>query len=145
MLGTNLLKHFRVKTGLSNTVNAFVRFLVTGGVVFIIDFLSFFLIFNIQNDLYILAVVVGRCSGLVSGIFLHRKFTFPGKFQKSLKVQGLQYLLLAFINVIISVCVVYISHEIFSVNEIISRLIADVIIVIISFVGGKVFVFRHIE
>lgn len=127
----------------TNTAKHAIKYIFSGSIVYAIDLASFTILTVLFPELYLLSNVAGKLAGVVSGFILHKYFTFSDVDQsKETHKQGILYSLLFVGNLAISVTILYVLVDIFSLNLYFSRISTDIVIILISFVVSRAYIFK---
>jgi putative flippase GtrA len=118
------------------------RYILVGLGVFICDYLTFAVMSNLTDENYLLSNVTGRLIGAIIGFFLHKHITFTWDQKDGVMRQVMSYLLLFATNVFVSTFSLWVVVEYFEMNSLISRLLIDVCIIILTFSFSRLFVYR---
>ncbi len=115
-----------------------VRFLLSGGVVYLIDIVTFFALSWLTQELF-WSNVVAKSAGAVSGFFLHKYFTFSNHQRIDVR-QVISYATLFCVNTLLaSYLLLFLSQY---VVLLIAKFVSDVVIIVFSFVVSKHIVFK---
>lgn len=117
-----------------------VRYLVVGVLIYTIDMLSFIFAFYLLGINEIFANSFAKIFAGSLGFFLHKKITFQVNTLESSAVQQYRYLLLLLLTSISSIGLFYYIQMIIW-NPVVSKFISDIIIVILSYLISKQWVF----
>jgi len=117
-----------------------IRYLFAGVLIYLIDMLSFVFAFYLLGINEIFANSFAKIFAGILGFFLHKKITFQVNTLESSTVQQYRYLLLLLLT---SVSAIGLFRFILLVIEdlILAKLISDILIVILSFLISKRWVF----
>jgi putative flippase GtrA len=91
---------------------------------------------------HLLANVAGKVAGAISGFILHKNITFAGQQRDSAGRQALSYTLLFAFNLSMSTGLLWLLVDYFHLNAYWSRLFVDVLVIISSFTGSRLWVYR---
>lgn len=126
-----------------NTVLAqAMRYLLAGGLVFSLDVGVFYLITTVWPAWYIEANLVSKSIGALTGFFLHRYFTFSWEHRDNAAAQGVMYVLLLGFNLMLSSLLLYLLVEWVGLIELYAKVLTDVLVILVAFVGSRLLVFR---
>lgn len=120
-----------------------VRYVIVGLGVLALDFLTFILLVHFIPAAYVIANVAGKSVGAFSGFFLHKNYTFAGQHDKSTLTQITLYFAAYAGNTALSTCIIYLGVDRLGFADVISKVVADVVVTGSSFLIGRFFVFRH--
>ena len=118
----------------------FIIFALIGGVNTVVDFL----VFTVFNEMPGLAIEIcqafGYSAGLISSFILNRSFTFKKKNTAGIIPQIVRFLLINGISVLVSMMLIRWFYLV-GINEYISKVLVTGIVMVINYVGYKLFVF----
>lgn len=118
----------------------FITFALIGGVNTVVDFLVF-TVFNEMSGLAIdICQALGYSAGLISSFVLNRSFTFKKEKTAGIIPQIIRFLLINGISVLISMILIKWFY-IVGINEYIAKVLVTGIIMVINYMGYKLFVF----
>jgi putative flippase GtrA len=115
-------------------------FAVIGGINTLVDFL----VFTVFHELTFLAIEIcqafGYCSGIICSFILNRTLTFRKGTTTDLKTQILRFLIVNGISALISMLLIK-WLDFMNVNAYIAKVLVTGIVMVINYVGYKLFVF----
>lgn len=98
--------------------NQIVRFLFIGGLAFIAEYLLFTLIIRLFNStlfIYNISQTISMITGAIISFFLNKLWAFKTK--KNTLLQGIKYLIVFLLNLLITNILIRIFHDILLVNN----------------------------
>jgi putative flippase GtrA len=120
------------------------RFGVVGIVVVALDYMVFAALLWAMPGYHLAANVAGKVAGAVSGFVLHRQITFAGQHRDGAGRQVMSYALLFAFNLVMSSCLLWLLVDYLRFNTYWSRLCVDALVVITSFTGSRLWVYRAV-
>lgn len=123
----------------------FIRYLINGGFLFVIDFFIFYFFNKIIGIPIYFSQMISRGSSATVGFFTHKYFVFKNKDSSLFKfsLQGLLFTGLLFFNVFFSSVVISILYYKIKIkNTIILKIITEVIILIESYIFLNLIFFK---
>ena len=117
-----------------------VRYLMVGVLIYTIDMLSFVFSFYLLGLNELIANGFAKILAGILGFLLQKKFTFKINKNKDNAIQKYRYITLLFSTVLISVFLFYFILMIIR-NPVVAKFISDILIVILSFLISKQWVF----
>lgn len=124
----------------------FVRYLVTGGVAFVVDFGLFTICLYSFGLHYLLANLIGLVAGLVLNYFLSIVWVFVACKRILEKNKGLEFTLFALIGILgvgISQMLMYAMVDGLGIGEMLSKVVAAALVLMWNFGARKLMLFRE--
>lgn len=118
------------------------RFGIVGIFVVVLDYAVFAALLWAMPGSHLVANVAGKIAGAVSGFVLHRQITFAGQHRDGAGRQGLSYALLFAFNLAMSSFLLWLLVDYLRFNTYWSRLCVDALVIISSFTGSRLWVYR---
>lgn len=118
------------------------RFGLVGLFVVALDYAMFAALLWAMPDNHLAANIAGKFAGAVSGFFLHKHISFAGAQRDSAAKQGASYALLFAFNLAMSTGLLWLLVDYAGLNAYWSRLFVDLVVVLTSFLGQKLWVYR---
>jgi putative flippase GtrA len=120
------------------------RFGVVGLLVVALDYATFAAVLWAMPDNHLFANIAGKVAGAVSGFVLHKNITFAGAQRDGAGRQALSYALLFAFNLAMSTGLLWLLVDHLQLNTYWSRLAVDALVIITSFTGSRLFVYRTV-
>jgi putative flippase GtrA len=127
------------QTGLFGQIG---RFGLVGILVVALDYAVFAALLWAAPESHLVANVAGKVAGAISGFVLHRRFTFKGTQRDGARQQAFSYALLFAFNLCMSTGLLWLLVDFFGLNIYWSRLFVDGLVVVTSFTGSRLWVYR---
>ncbi len=140
---TCLKNRFLKSSSLSGQI---VRYLFTGGFAFILDFALFALCLYIFEWHYLLANLAGLVAGLVLNYVLSVVWVFVACKRVLEKNKGLEFALFALVGIAgvgLNQLLMYLMVGVLDWNEMVSKMIAAVLVLVWNFGARKLMLFRE--
>ncbi len=118
------------------------RFGLVGLFVVALDYAVFAALFWAMPEGLLLANVAGKVAGAISGFILHKHITFAGRQRDSTGRQAASYAALFAFNICMSTGLLWLLVDYLGLNAWWSRLCVDALVIMSSFVGQKLWVYR---
>ena len=119
------------------------RYGIVGAIVYGVDFLTFTLLLYLLTDQYLWANFAAKLAGALTGFLLHRNFTFKGAHKYGPARQFASYSLLLGSNILVVNALLYLGVEQLQLPETIAKVASDVIVIAISFIISRMFIFKQ--
>lgn len=117
------------------------RFSLVGLISTFVNYAIFFILLKYISVYYIYASSIGFLVGIYVSYSLNRRFTFISVMESKVK-ELFSYIAICFFSLILSLLVLRILVEVYSLNPLLGNLAAIAVSTISNFIGAKVFVFR---
>jgi putative flippase GtrA len=118
------------------------RFGLVGIVVVALDYAVFAALLWTAPESHLVANIGGKVAGAISGFVLHRTFTFKGAQRDGARQQAFSYALLFAFNLCMSTGLLWLLVDFIGLNTYWSRLFVDGLVVVTSFAGSKLWVYK---
>lgn len=118
------------------------RYLLVGGVVYLIDFAVYAAVVQVSPQTYLLANGMGKIAGAALGFVLHRRFTFSGAHRDGAERQILFYAGLLLFNLALSSTLLWFALVVVGADALIARVAVDGLVILMSFLGMRLWVYR---
>ena len=130
-----MLKNFK-DPHLRLLVKQFLRFLIVGGISFIVDFGLYTLLYRYGTP-YIAASITSFIISVIVNYWLSRQYVFEIQPDVSILVEFILYLILNIVALGLNTLILFISVHHFSFNPLVGKLIATAIVLIFNFITRK--------
>lgn len=118
------------------------RYLITGGLVYVLDSVVFLIIIHLLDGGVVVANSAGHIFGAILGFLVHRSWTFAGNYQRSVLMQVALYIILVLTNILVSSYLLVLLMDDLNIGALTSRIIADIFVIFLAFVWSKYSIFR---
>jgi putative flippase GtrA len=118
------------------------RFGLVGLCVVALDYAIFAASLWAVTSNYLAANAGGKVAGAVAGFILHKHISFAGQQRDKAGVQALSYAALFGFNLILSTGLLWMLVDHWHLNAYASRLFVDALVIVTSFTGSKLWVYR---
>ena len=140
------IKALRDKFPRKSLLGQFLRYLVTGGLAFVVDFGLFALCLYVFEWHYLLANLVGLIAGLVLNYTMSIVWVFTAcerTLEKQKAAEFGLFALVGFAGVGINQLLIYLMVDGLSLNEMVSKMVAAVLVLMWNFGARKLMLFRE--
>jgi putative flippase GtrA len=140
------MKALRERFPRKSLVGQFLRYLVTGGLAFVADFGLFAICLYVFDWHYLLANLVGLVAGLVLNYALSIVWVFVACKRVLEKNKGLEFALFALVGIAgvgINQLLMYLMVGLFGWNEMVSKIVAAILVLMWNFGARKLMLFRE--
>lgn len=125
----------------NNIISQGIRFLISGIVVNIVNYLSFLLCLRGLHVYYVTSSVIGFLMGVVVSFIINRHWTFYAT-HKAHYTQLWKFLIMNMISLGVNVITIRACTEVLDIIPEISQIIAIAVSAVINFIGCKLWVFK---
>lgn len=115
------------------------RFIIVGGIATIIDWTIYYILFNIFEINPLIANILSFSVAVVYNCIASIKWVFTVDENKNKKQIFIEFVILSIIGLIISEILLYIFVDTIKINEMISKVLATIIVMTFNFVTRKMF------
>ena len=143
---SSIVKKLRERFPRKSLAGQFFRYLVTGGLAFVADFGLFALCLYVCEWHYLLANLVGLVAGLVLNYAMSIVWVFTACRRTLEKQKVMEFVLFALVGIAgvgINQLLMYLMVDGLSLNEMASKMIAAVLVLMWNFGGRKLMLFRE--
>ena len=119
-----------------------VRYALVGLLVLALDYAVFAGLLSLFPDHHLAANVTGKIVGAAAGFFLHKHVSFAGTQADGAGRQALSYSLLLGFNLLLSSALLWLLVDRLAINAYAARLFVDGVVIGVSFLGSKFWVYR---
>ena len=143
----NLTEKIKLRIpGNQNIVGQFLRYFVTGGLAFVVDFGIFALAFYCFDIHYLLANLIGLMGGNVVNYLLSIGWVFSAekrKMEKHLLMEITIFVLISLVGMGLNEFLMYVFVGKLAVHELISKVVAAIIVLLYNFFARKLILFKN--
>lgn len=132
-------------SGNQNIIGQFLRYFVTGGLAFVVDFGVFALAFYCFNIHYLVANLIGLMGGNVVNYLLSIGWVFSAekrKMEKHLVMEITVFIVISLVGMALNELLMYIFVDLLLVQEMVSKVGAAVIVLLYNFLARKFILFK---
>ena len=142
---SGVVKKLRERLPRKSLAGQFVRYLVTGGLAFVVDFGLFALCLYVLDWHYLLANLVGLVAGLVLNYAMSIVWVFTACKRTLEKQKAAEFVLFALVGIAgvgINQLLMYLMVDGFSLNEMLSKIVAAALVLMWNFGARKLLLFK---
>lgn len=118
------------------------RYAVVGLLVLALDYSLFAGLLSIFPGQHLAANIAGKLGGAAAGFFMHKYVTFAGAQADGAGRQAMSYAMLLGFNLMLSTGLLWLLVDRLELNAYGARLFVDGVVIALSFVGSKLWVYR---
>lgn len=122
----------------NHLIKQILKFGIVGGTAFLIDYGIFTLLTQIFSIHYIIASIISFTISVIYNYILSIKWVFDVN-KKQTSKEFIIFIILSIIGLILNLIVMYISVDLINIHELISKIIATIIVMIYNFITRKIF------
>ena len=119
-----------------------VRYGLVGLLVLALDYAVFAGLLALLPGQHLVSNIAGKLAGAAVGFVLHKYVTFAGHQADTTGRQAVSYALLLGFNLLLSSALLWLSVDWLALNAYGARLFVDAVVIGVSFVGAKLWVYR---
>ena len=119
-----------------------VRYGLVGLLVLALDYTIFAGLLALLPEQHLAANIAGKLAGAAIGFILHKYVTFAGAQADNTGRQALSYALLLGFNLLLSTTLLWLLVDKLVLNAYGARLFVDAVVIGVSFLGSKLWVYR---
>lgn len=122
----------------------FIMYLLFGCLTTIINLGSYYVVYNKMGINNVLSTIYAWCVAVLFAFFTNKIFVFKSEtFEHDVFFRELvSFFACRLLTGGIDLAIMYISVDVFSLNEMVWKLVANIIVIIINFVVSKIFIFK---
>ena len=119
-----------------------VRYGLVGLIVLTLDYTVFAGLLSVLPGHHLATNITGKLTGAAAGFVLHKYVSFAGAQANGAGRQALSYAMLLGFNLLLSSVLLWVLVDKLALNAYAARLFVDAIIIVLSFLGSKLWVYR---
>ena len=123
----------------NNLIKQILKFVVVGGLAFLIDYGIYTLLISAFHVYYIIASVISFTLSVIFNYILSIKLVFDVKKKQGPK-EFIIFVILSVIGLILNSLILYLSVELMQIHKLIAKIIATFIVMIYNFITRKIFI-----
>ena len=131
--------------GNQNVVGQFLRYFVTGGLAFVVDFGVFALAFYYFDVHYLLANLIGLMGGNVVNYLLSIGWVFSAekrKMEKHLVMEITVFVIISLVGMALNEFLMYLLVGLLLIQEMVSKIGAAIVVLLYNFLARKFILFK---
>lgn len=115
------------------------KFVIVGGISFVVDFVVYALMCNVLYIHYIIAGIAGFSISVIVNYILSMKFVFQSKENVRKDKEFIVFVVLSLIGMLLNSLVLFVCIDLIFMDNIIAKIIATAIVMVYNFVSRKIF------
>ena len=115
------------------------KFVIVGGISFVVDFIVYVVMCNVLYIHYIIAGVAGFSISVIVNYILSMKFVFESKENMRKDKEFIVFVVLSLMGMLLNSLVLFICIDLIFMHNIIAKIIATAIVMVYNFVSRKIF------
>ena len=115
------------------------KFVIVGGISFLVDFVVYAVMCNILYIHYIIAGIAGFSISVIVNYILSMRFVFQSKGNIRKDKEFVLFVVLSLIGMLLNSFVLFICIDLIFMDNIIAKIIATAIVMVYNFVSRKIF------
>jgi len=125
-----------------NLANQFARYLVVGGVAFVIDFGSLYVLTEFAGLHYLTSAAVAFLLGLITNYWLSRVWVFDRRTTQNAMMEFLGFAIIGVIGLALNEAIIWFASEKLQIHYMIAKAFSAGLVLIWNFGARKFFLFR---
>lgn len=131
----------KIYDGLDNKIKEILKYLIVGGLTTVVSIVSYYIVrLFIEN--YLVCTVISWIFAVAFAYITNRVFVFNSKRENIFK-ECTEFVFSRILSLVAEVAVMYLLVDFLNISDKISKIIVQVIIVILNYVFSKLFVFKE--
>lgn len=131
----------KIYDGLDNKIKEILKYLIVGGLTTVVSIVSYYIVrLFIEN--YLICTVISWIFAVAFAYITNRVFVFNSKRENVFK-ECTEFVFSRILSLVAEVAVMYLLVDFLNISDKISKIIVQVIIVILNYVFSKLFVFKE--
>ncbi len=107
----------------------------------LVDFLAFTLAVNLLGAGVEVCQTIGYFAGIINSFFFNRQFTFKKGATTRLGAQVMRFIVVNGVTYLVSIWLIRLLNIDWRVNVYVSKLLVTVVVMVVNYIGYKIFVF----
>lgn len=125
----------------NRTLYQFIRYFITGGIAFLIDFALLFSLTEYLDFNYLVSAAIGFISGLIINYIISIKWVFPERWIRSKKLEFLLFMLIGIIGLGLNEFLMWFFTEVVLTYYLVSKILTATIVFFWNFGARKLLLF----
>lgn len=131
----------KIYDGLDNKIKEILKYLIVGGLTTVVSIVSYYIVrLFIEN--YLVCTVISWIFAVAFAYITNRVFVFNSKRENIFK-ECTEFVFSRILSLVAEVAVMYLLVDFLNISDKISKIIVQVIIVILNYIFSKLFVFKE--
>lgn len=131
----------KIYDGLDNKIKEILKYLIVGGLTTVVSIVSYYIVrLFIEN--YLVCTVISWIFAVAFAYITNRVFVFNSKRENIFK-ECTEFIFSRILSLVAEVAVMYLLVDFLNISDKISKIIVQVIIVILNYIFSKLFVFKE--
>lgn len=131
----------KIYDGLDNKIKEILKYLIVGGLTTVVSIVSYYIVrLFIEN--YLVCTVISWIFAVAFAYITNRVFVFNSKRENVFK-ECTEFVFSRILSLVAEVAVMYLLVDFLNISDKISKIIVQVIIVILNYIFSKLFVFKE--
>lgn len=118
----------------------FVKFCMVGATNFVIDISIYTALTRLLGIYYIIAAIISASIAITWSFFINKKWTFKDV-DRRVRTQYVKFFIANIISLITSLILLYISVDIYGINDLLAKVIITVLVAFLNFTINKLWTF----
>ena len=118
-----------------------INYLIFGGLTTLISIVTYALFAKVFNIDYLISNVLSWIIAVLFAYITNKIFVFESKSKKNIK-EITSFFFFRIVSLLIEMIILYIFVDMFHIDDLVTKIIAQVIVIVANYVFSKVFVFK---
>ena len=123
-----------------------INYLIAGGLTVLVTVLSYAFFTKILHIYYIVSNVLAWIVAVIFAYVVNRRFVFQSKSSKKARVKEIRnFFIFRLLSLLIDTILMYLLVDIFRINDLISKMIVQIVVIVLNYIFSKFFIFKEKE
>ncbi len=123
-----------------------INYLIAGGLTVLVTVLSYAFFTKILHIYYIVSNILAWIVAVIFAYVVNRRFVFQSKSSKRARVKEIRnFFIFRLLSLLIDTILMYLLVDIFRINDLISKMIVQIVVIVLNYIFSKFFIFKEKE
>ena len=123
-----------------------INYLIAGGLTVLVTVLSYAFFTKILHIYYIVSNILAWIVAVIFAYVVNRRFVFQSKSSKKARVKEIRnFFIFRLLSLLIDTILMYLLVDIFRINDLISKMIVQIVVIVLNYIFSKFFIFKEKE
>ena len=121
-----------------------INYLIAGGLTVLVTVLSYAFFTKILHIYYIVSNILAWIVAVIFAYVVNRRFVFQSKSSKIARVKEIRnFFIFRLLSLLIDTILMYLLVDIFRINDLISKMIVQIVVIVLNYIFSKFFIFKE--